>query len=903
MRRHIFRAVAQSLAPMAIVYALLFLISAPVKGDIKPINRILILNEVGPSYPVIKLIDQGIRTGLERSPFKLEFYHEYFDILLFPEPAAQGQLHDFYLRKYQYRMPDVVITVRPAPLKFMIETHAKFFPEAPVVFCLPNGLVHGSPTVDSNFTGIETDFAVSETLDAALRLKPDTEHVVVIGGVAAYDKQREAIVKQQLNGYAKRLDISYLTDLAMPVLLERLSHLPKHTVVLITAIGHTAGTHFFSDEIGPVISTAANAPVLSLADVYIGHGEVGGDMADLTHQGMIAAQLALRILAGQNPKGIARVSHTTPYIFDWKALHRWGLSERNLPSGSVLLNRKPSFWEIYHRYVIAAILIFLAQSVVIGALLWHRARRRKAEAELRWRLDLESLIADLSSLFVSFQDDEVDASIERSMAVIGEFLNLDRISLFETSDNRSEMKRVCSWEREGVPHAAATIDAGSLPWWREHLLRGDVAVTSTPEDLPIEASKEQEYFRNQRIVSAVSVPLKVGGQVTGAMSFATTSQRRTWTADVVSQLRVVAEISWNTLQRRRAEAVVRESEERFRLVASAAPVMIWMSGPDKLRTYFNPPWLEFTGGSLEHELGNGWAEGVHCQDLQRCLETYSTSFDLRKPFEMEYRLRRHDGEYRWVFDRGVPRFNADGSFAGYIGSCLDVTERKAAEEALSTVSRRLIEAHEEERTWIARELHDDINQRIALLSVTLEKLFQNVPHSGGRTQKGVAEIRASLASLGTDIQALSHRLHSSKLQYLGLAVAARSFCQELSERQNVQIDFEVEGSFKMLPEGTGLCLFRVLQEALQNAIKHSGVQQFEVSLKATDTGIELRVHDSGTGFDPERVVDGHGLGLISMRERVKLVEGQFSIQSKASVGTTIRASVPFAVKAKSAASA
>src|SRR5256884_3344258 len=151
--------------------------------------------------------------------------------------------------------------------------------------------------------------------------------------------------------------------------------------------------------------------------------------------------------------------------------------------------------------------------------------------------------------------------------------------------------------------------------------------------------------------------------------------------------------------------------------------MIWMSGPDKLCTYFNPPRLEFTGRTLREELGNGWAEGVHPEDLEPCLETYSQAFDRRESFQMEYRLRRHDGEYRWIFDHGVPRFNADGAFAGFIGFCIDVTGRKEAEEALSSVSRKLIEAHEEERTWIARELHDDIDQRIALLAVNLDDII------------------------------------------------------------------------------------------------------------------------------------------------------------------------------------
>src|SRR5262249_36771927 len=155
-----------------------------------------------------------------------------------------------------------------------------------------------------------------------------------------------------------------------------------------------------------------------------------------------------------------------------------------------------------------------------------------------------------------------------------------------------------------------------------------------------------------------------------------------------------------------------------------------------------------------------------------------------------YRLRRGDGQYRWVFDIGVPRFNPDGGFAGYIGSCLDITDRKLAEETLATVGRRLIEAHEEERTWIARELHDDIEQRIALLAVETERLDHRGSISAVDTHEYLHHAYERLFDLGKDIQALSHRLHSSKLEYLGLATAAKSFCHELSEQRNVRIEFK-----------------------------------------------------------------------------------------------------------------
>jgi len=339
--------------------------------------------------------------------------------------------------------------------------------------------------------------------------------------------------------------------------------------------------------------------------------------------------------------------------------------------------------------------------------------------------------------------------------------------------------------------------------------------------------------------------------------------------------------------------VVRESEERFRLVANTAPVMIWMAGTDKLCTYVNQPWLEFTGRPLEAELGNGWADGVHKDDLKRCLKTYAEAFGQRQSFAMEYRVRRNDGEYRWIFDMGVPRFNPNGNFAGYIGSCLDITDRKLAEEALASVGRRLIEAHEEERTWLARELHDDIVQRIALVSVELERCSQQAPDTATGVRDHIGQVRQRLTDLGQDIQGLSHRLHSSKLEYLGLVTAARSFCRELSEQRSVQIEFKHSAIPAAVPKEVSLCLFRVLQESLQNAVKHSGVQDFTVEMHGTQDGIHLTVSDSGIGFDQRNAMSHSGLGLIGMRERLRLVNGELSIQSEPGHGTTVLAHVPY----------
>ena len=212
--------------------------------------------------------------------------------------------------------------------------------------------------------------------------------------------------------------------------------------------------------------------------------------------------------------------------------------------------------------------------------------------------------------------------------------------------------------------------------------------------------------------------------------------------------------------------------------------MIWMSGADGLCTYFNQVWLDFTGRPMQSEVGDGWTEDVHRDDLQGCLDTYLRAFEARRRFTMEYRLRRYDGEYRWVLDTGVARFERDGRFAGYIGSCIDISERKRAEEALRTseqslrrsrrehriLAGRLLQAQEVERQRVARELHDDLTQRLAALAIEVGSLEQRVDRSGA-SRAALNGIREQLVKLSEDVHALSRQLHPAILDDLGLVDA------------------------------------------------------------------------------------------------------------------------------------
>jgi PAS domain S-box-containing protein len=352
---------------------------------------------------------------------------------------------------------------------------------------------------------------------------------------------------------------------------------------------------------------------------------------------------------------------------------------------------------------------------------------------------------------------------------------------------------------------------------------------------------------------------------------------------------VLARLTADLIEPSLAEDALRESEERFRQIANTAPVMIWMSDVEKQITFLNQTWLDYTGRPLDAALGR-WMEVLHPDEVERCRDAYVKAFDQRDPFQVEHRLRRNDGEYRWTVSAGVPRYNVDGSFAGYIGTAIDVTERKLAEDVLSTVSQRLIEAQEEERAHVARELHDDINQRLTLIGFRLDGLVQDSAPPVEELRQQIHDTREEVTNLVKDIQALSHRLHPPSLDYLGIEAAAEGLCREVS--RGVAVSFHAENVPAGLSERISVCLYRVLQEALQNATKHSGARNIEVWLRGGADQIEVTVHDSGPGFDPEDAFKGRGLGLTSMKKRLEAVHGQLSIESKPQSGTTIRARVP-----------
>lgn len=340
-----------------------------------------------------------------------------------------------------------------------------------------------------------------------------------------------------------------------------------------------------------------------------------------------------------------------------------------------------------------------------------------------------------------------------------------------------------------------------------------------------------------------------------------------------------------------ASEVLLRNDEKASLAFEATSLGCWSWNSGAQRFILNAGARAILGLPSAAEITSDVFWGtVHPNERERVLREWLQIQNGTFPCSFTYRVVWPDGTVHAV-EIWAHECDETGNSMQRIGVVLDVTNRKNTEEALRAVSGRLIQAQEEERVRIARELHDDIGQRISLLAVELKRLEENAGLSGEQLHQDIEYLTQFAEATATSIQALSRTLHSSKLEILGISVAMKSLCTEFGRQNRTAIEFVSDVS-RFLPHNVSLCLYRVLQEGLHNAVKYSGAQRIFVRLHGEPAAVELTITDSGMGFDVESVTAGSGLGLISMQERVHLVNGTILIESAPSRGTTIRARVP-----------
>jgi signal transduction histidine kinase/ABC-type uncharacterized transport system substrate-binding protein len=735
-----------------------------VGAEVKHNKRILMISEMGMSTPPVFAVTREITSALQESSHRdADFYFESLDTNLYPDEATQKQIQSWILQKYAHRKPDVIIVGGPSPLKWLSSTK-DFFPDVPVVFVASFLDETHPPKLPPRFTGVWLQFDPKTALKTALRLAPHTENVYVVGGSSPLDRFMEDIFHRGFRDFESQYHITYLTGLSMPVLLERLHNLPDKSIVVFTLMFEDAAGRKFIPETQalPLVIAAANAPVFQPGDTGMGTGAVGGYLASFAQQGRVAANDVIRILDGTDPGAIPVVIGASEYVFDWRAIERWNLDKRSVPSGSVILFREPTMWQRYRQQLIAIGLVIGVLSILSLYLAFETQRRKRAEAATAASLRFEQIISDLSAQFIDLPADRIDLGIREALDRLVRVLGIDRITVFKFSSDRATLCRMFMSDA-GVAPPPHEIPAKNFKWHVSKLLKKECVVVNRVNELSLDDHSTSLAFQYYGIKSGVAVPLEAEGNVVGCVSFVLTKSERVWTDRLVTQLRMIGQIIANALIRKQTD------EER----------------------------LELSG--------------------------------------------------------------------------------------------LLINAQEAERTRLARELHDDFSQRIAAVAIDLEAMSKKDRNMPPEAKQKLDQLGGLVIGIGTDLHSVSHQLHSSTLDSLGLVDALDSLCEEIAAQSDIEVDFVHEQVPEPILPDLALCLFRIAQEGLRNVKKHSGASVVEVRLSGTASGVHLSIADNGRGFSHSKVAKSSGLGLRSMQERMRLAGGALEIHSSEGQGTIVEA--------------
>jgi PAS domain S-box-containing protein len=834
-------------------------------------KRVLIISTGSRLAPGFIIVDQQLLQvfGKITSP-RIEIYAENLDLVRFPSERYGQIFSEYLIAKYAAHPPDLVILVYVGNLGIPGKLLPELFPRTPIIVAGFTEEEIRTNQFGTLVSGLAQRVNPRATLELILRLQPELRRIVVVGGTAEIDRHVLQRVKEAAQSIKGRIEIDFWDNLTMAELRKAVPTVPRDTAILYARMFRdAAGQAFISSEVGQWIAQWANAPVYVMTDASFGTGAVGGSLASIEAFGKRAGELARLILTGTAPASLPFEIRTDSVpTFDWRALKRWGISEDRLPPNSVVRFRPQSIWEQYRWYIIAALIIILVQSAIIADLLLHRRRRRRVEAVLRENQQLMDLAASAGELGLWSRD--LDQS---EVWANGYFRALFGFGQNEPLVLNDLLASVHPDDRTRVMYAVESAQLAGIPF------EGEFRVI-----LP--DGKERWVVARGKTVSEARGMRRMG---------------------------VVLDIT----ERKRAEEKLRESEERFRIMANTAPVMIWISGTDKLCTFFNTGWLDFTGRTLEQELGNGWAEGVHRDDFDRYFEVYGRAFDARQEFTMEYRLRRYDGEYRWVLDSGTPRFESDRTFLGYIGSCIDISERKRAESELLLQRQELAHVTRVSTMGeLAASLAHELNQPLtAILSnaQAAQRFLAADPADLSELREILADIVEDDIRAGEVIWRMRTLIKKEELEFAPLDVGTVIgdvvlLAHSDAVLHNIRVSHEIDPHLWQV-RGDRVQLQQVLLNLLLNAfdaMHDCPPDKREIHVRAARDGgrmVEITVADHGAGLTIDKLEkifqpfyttkhDGLGLGLSISRSIIEAHGGRLWAENNPDRGATFYFTLP-----------
>jgi len=842
---------------------------------------------------------QGLSEVLE-VPEAVELYTEAVDLNLLKEPANAAEVANIYRAKYKDVRLDLVIAGQRPLLEFLLANRQTLFPGVPIVFgMIPKDI----PVPTVRYPGVTGSTAVldyGKTVELALALQPQTERVILVSGSSARDKWLQWIAKEQFRPLEKRVQFAFWEGFTPSELKDRFQQLRKADVLFYLTEskdkeGHAYSLEQYLDRIAP----SSPVPIYGSLTQLLGHGIVGGNLYDNSEEARVIAEQAKQVLAGKRPEDIPIADVKMNPTVDARELERWRIPISRVPAWTEVRLLEPTLWE-KHRVAIVGIAVFIAFETGLLFLLWRQVQKTNAARRMvELRYATERVVTEYSEKFTHCAPEDVEGRIQEGLAAIRHTKEVEWAQWLTIEPGTGQIGKSFTSTGEAIPEESSLRLGPNTPWLMEQIEAGQIVVISSLNQIPEQATVDRSYLGSLGVESLLVIPSSSDHGTKSALVLACLERGREWPRAVIARLSTMGNLFGTAHRRRRAEVELREKKEWLEMALEASKTALWdldlltgkvrWSQRDDSLLGKAPLELEVSWEKFLERVPEEDRDDLYRRTLAR-LEDQSGN-DI---FLTEWRYHEPGGSERWVLFRGRVYRDSHGRPLRLRGVNVDITELKEARSELVELTERLIQAQESERQRLARELHDDIGQRLSLLIIGLDRLRHGLP-LGTRTLR--EELGASLQEAGqlaTDIHGLSHQLHSTKLKHLGLKAALRELCTQVARQHGVEVNLQAGVIPGEVSEERALCLYRVAQEALNNAVKHSGSPTIDVELAAIPNMLQLKVRDHGAGFD----VNHHaaGVGLASMRERIRMAAGKLHISSKPGQGTEIVTEVALEVE-------
>ncbi len=880
-------------------------------------RQVLLLNSFGREAAPFRAAAAACRSTLARELGEpVEFFEVWLDQGRRGDAEIEGATATYLASSLARRPVDLVVSVGAPAIRFAARRRGELFPDAPMVFTGAEPRTVGSELLGTNATMVAQRLDLPGMVENVLQLRPDTTQVVVVLGASPLERFWLAECRREFAAFTNRLAFVYLEDRTLAEMERTVASLPPRSFIIYgLLIMDGAGEPYDGDEGLKRLGRVANAPIYAPFRSQFGAGVVGGRMYDDERVGVEAGRVGIRLLRGERPESIPpRVLEGSAAVYDWRALRRWGISEKRLPPGSVVEHRQPSVWSRYRWQIVGAASFVVAQSGLIVGLLVARARRRETE-------EAAALIADASTKFIHLPAGEIDRHLEEAQRVVCAALGLGMSSLWQWRPDQPQTLTLTHLYRPlGGPPVPREMDGPEyFPWTQRQIMAGRTVMFSSPGELPPEAARDREVNVHYGIKATLAIPLAAGGgPVFGCLSFNDLKEERRWSAAAVRRLHMVAQIFANALARKRAEQALRESEARSGLAAEAAGAGLWRLDLGSGRYWLTAKTRELFGFPAEEVVTfERFLRLVHPDDQPRIRQAVDAVVAARGEGQVEYRVIRPDRGLRWMHSRGRVQEDACGQPEWLMGVSLDITEQRRAEQEIQDLRARL--AHFGRVSLLgqlASALAHQLSQPLGAILRNVEAaemLLQASAPDLGELQAIVTDIHHDNRRAGEVIDRLRSLLKRQTLDprplgLEGVMAEVLSLLQADAAARQVSIECHVSAGLPAV-WGDRVHLQQVLLNLLVNAMDAlaaggTGDRAICIEARAGEAGwVEVRIADRGPGlpgggagglFEPFFTTkpNGMGMGLAVSRTIIEAHRGRIWAENRPGGGACFCFTLP-----------